>query len=180
MTDNNISEKYGNALFMLAEEEGKTERIRADIDIVYRVLAENPDYITLLDSPALSREVRCGIIDESLGSMEKELVSLIKILAEKRLIYRLKRVLDEFGKAYDASRGIERVDVISAVPLTDAQKERLGGKLEAMTGKHIIVRNYHDPALLGGIKLRMGGMQLDSSLRTKLDEFEKKLSELVI
>ena len=90
------------------------------------------------------------------------------------------KIVEAFSDTYDRSRGIERVEAISAVPLTDAQTERLVKKLEKLTGKQIIVKNTHDPALLGGMKLRYLGIQLDGSVKTKLDSFEKRLSELVI
>ena len=89
-------------------------------------------------------------------------------------------MLDAFEKAYEISRGIERVEVISAVPLTVAQNERLKAKLEGITKKQIIINNTHDPSLLGGMKLRYMGVQLDGSVKSKLDAFEKSLGELVI
>ena len=89
-------------------------------------------------------------------------------------------MIDAFVEAYEKSRGIERVEVISAIPLTEAQKMRLCEKLEGITKKQIIINNTHDPSLLGGMKLRYMGQELDGSIKTKLDGFEKRLSELVI
>ena len=54
------------------------------------------------------------------------------------------------------------------------------GEILAMSGKQIIVRNTHDPKLLGGMKLRYSGIQLDGSIRTRLDSFEKSIGALVI
>ena len=70
--------------------------------------------------------------------------------------------------------------MISAVPLTEDQLTRLTAKLEGITGKQIIINNIHDPSLLGGMKLRYMGVQLDGSVKTKLDSFEKSISERVI
>ena len=171
---------YGDALFSLAEELGNTEEVKRDTEILRSVIQASPDYLKMLDSPALSREERLSLIDGSLSSLNKSLVNTAKLLTEKRLAHTLPKVLDAFEKAYETSRGIERVEVISAVPLTENQLTRLVAKLEGITKKQIIINNIHDPSLLGGMKLRYMGVQLDGSVKTKLDNFEKSLSELVI
>ncbi len=171
---------YGDALFSLAEELGETEEVRCDGEVLRSVILASPDYLKMLDSPALSRDERLALIDSSLSSLNKSLVNTAKLLCEKRLAHTLPKVLDEFERAYEISRGIERVEVISAVPLTEDQLTRLTAKLEGITGKQIIINNIHDPSLLGGMKLRYMGVQLDGSVKTKLDSFEKSISELVI
>ena len=82
--------------------------------------------------------------------------------------------------AYDISRGIERVEAISIIPLTAEQINKLTLKLEDLTGKKIIVNNTIDPSILGGMKLRYLGQQIDGSIKTKLDKIDKSLKDLVI
>ena len=171
---------YGDALFSLAEEMGQTDAVMQDIEILGRAIEENPEYLGMLDSPALSREERLALIDGSFSSLNKSLVNMTKLLTEKRLAHTVPKVLEHFVRTYEKSRGIERVEVISAVPLSDTQTARLKAKLEGITKKQIIINNTHDPALLGGMKLRYMGLELDGSVKTKLDGFEKSLSELVI
>ena len=171
---------YGEALFSLAEELGETEGVKRDVEALEKVLATSPEYLKMLDSPALSREERLALIDGSISSLNKSLVNTAKLLTEKRLAHTLPKVLEHFIRAYELSRGIERVEVISAVPLSDSQKAKLRTKLEGITKKQIIINNTHDPALLGGMKLRYMGLELDGSIKTKLDGFEKRLAELVI
>ena len=171
---------YADALFSLTEELGQTENVLLDIKTVKAVLGSSREYLTLLDSPALSREERLGLIDRSFGTLNKNLVNTAKLLSEKRMAYALPKVLESYIRAYEISRGIEHVEVISAVPLSASQCARLKAKLEGITKKQIIISNTHDPSLLGGMKMRYMGIQLDGSIKTKLDVFEKGLSELVI
>ena len=181
MTDVNGGMKaYGEALFSLTEEMMITEKVLDDIKTLTEVITASPEYLKMLDSPALTREERLGLIDKSFASLDKCLVNMTKLLCEKRLTYALLKALDAFTHAYEVSRGIERVEVISAIPLTQAQCARLKAKLEGITKKQIIISNTHDPSLLGGMKLRYMGIQLDGSVKSKLDSFEKRLSELVI
>lgn len=171
---------YGEALFSLAEELGETEQVKSDIQTLLAVIDASPEYLKMLDSPALSREERLALIDGSLASLNKSLVNTAKLLTERRLAHTVPKVLEHFVKAYERSRGIERVEVISAIPLSESQTAKLKAKLEGITKKQIIISNTHDPALLGGMKLRYMGLELDGSIKTKLDGFEKSLSELVI
>ncbi len=171
---------YGEALFSLAEELGETESVRSDAEALMAVINASPEYLKMLDSPALSREERLALIDGSLSSLNKSLVNTAKLLTKRRLAHTVPKVLEQFEKSYEKSRGIERVEVISAVPLSESQKARLTAKLEGITKKQIIITGTHDPALLGGMKLRYMGLELDGSVKTKLDRFEKSLSELVI
>ena len=174
------AKNFGDALFMLAEELEQTEEIKADIDILCTSIEQNPDYLKLLDNPAISREERVDLVGKAFGMLNKNLVNLVKILAERRLVYLVDKVRDAYSSAYDISRGIERVEAISTIPLTSAQLERLQTKLAKMTGKQIIVENTIDPSLLGGMKLRYMGVQIDGSVKTKLDKFEQSLKDLVI
>ena len=171
---------YGEALFSLTEERHETDAVLRDVETLKAVIKGSPEYLKLLDSPALSREERIGLIDKSLSSLNKNLVNTIKLLAEKRLAHALPKMLDHYVRAYEISRGIEHVEVVSAVPLTDMQKAKLKAKLEGITKKQIIISYTHDPSLLGGMKLRYMGIQLDGSVKSKLDGFAKSLTELVI
>ena len=114
------------------------------------------------------------------GKINKNLVNLIKILAERRLVYLVSKIRQAYMLAYDEHYNIERVDAISAIPLTSEQINKLQLKLEKVTGKQIVVTNTIDSSILGGMKLRYLGIQLDGSIKTKLDNFEKSLKDLVI
>ena len=172
--------EYGNALFMLCREDGTEDAIIRDIRCADGVLSENPEYVKLMDTPAISAEEKLKLIDEAFGTLREELVSLIKILTEKRMLHSYRAVFDSFYSSYDEAMGIERVEAVSAVKMTDEQIEKLTEKLHALTGKTIIVKNTVDPAILGGVKLRYGAIQLDGSVKSKLDAFSERLKNIVI
>ena len=85
-----------------------------------------------------------------------------------------------YAALYDEARGIERVEAVTAVAMTEKQLSALTNKLAALTGKSIVIRNTIDPTILGGVVLRYAGTQLDGSLRARLESFEKSLKDLVI
>lgn len=175
-----VAREHGRALFMLTEEVGTTERVREDACAVVKLLSDNPDYIKLLDTPALSPDCRLALIDEAFGALDVYLVNLIKILTKKSLAYLIPKTLAAFEDDYMESRGIVRAEAVTAVPLDEARCETLRMKLEKITGKQIIIENKVDPTILGGIKLRYMGIQRDGSVKTRLDSFKDRLADAVI
>lgn len=177
--DNN-AKSYGDALFSLAYELGKSDAVADDLEAVVTALRKAPDYVKLLDTPALAREERVALIEEAFGELDRDLVNLLKMLSERRLSYMIFKIRDAYIADCDEVAGIERVEAISSIPLTEAQTERLAERLAAATGKRIVVNNTVDPSILGGMKLRYMGKQIDGSLKTRLDGFEQSLKDLII
>ena len=90
------------------------------------------------------------------------------------------RLADEYAALYDEERGILRAEAVSAVAMSDEQLMRLADKLGQSTGKTVIVKNTIDPSMLGGVKLRYAGTQLDGTVKASLDRFERALSGSVL
>ncbi len=172
--------EYGKALFLITEEDGCTEEALSEVNSVRSILKSNPEYVKILDTPALSKEERLSLIDKAFSCVAESVRNLLKILCERRSVYVFEKVADEFGKLYDASRGIERVEAVTAIPLTEEQKDALTKKLSSHLGKTVIISNITDISILGGVKLRYCGMQLDGSVKTRLDKFEEALRSTVI
>ncbi len=171
---------YGEALFLLASEEGTEEKMHTDAECLSLAIKENPDYVKLLNTPAVSREERLALIDRALLGMDKNLINLVKLLSDKHLAHKIPEALSGFFDTYDEAMGICHAEAISARPLTDRELDRLKTNLEAQTGKTVIIKNLTDPTLLGGMKLRYMGREIDGALKTRLDSFEKKLKDTVI
>ena len=172
--------EYGKALFLITEEDGKSDNVLSDVQTAERVLKLNPEYVKLLDSPALSSEERVGLADEAFRGLDEMLSNLIKILTKKRLMHIFADVAKTFYDLYDESRGIVRVEAVSVIPFSEQQQEAIKAKLSAGLNKTIVIKNIVDPSILGGMKLRYSGVQLDGSVKTRLDKFEDALKNTVI
>ena len=77
------AKEYGKALFLLAEEEGIADTVRDDVLCVRELTLMHPEYLRLLDTPALTKAERLGSIDESMATVHAYLRSAIKMLSEK-------------------------------------------------------------------------------------------------
>jgi len=169
--------EYGEAIFLLTEEKNTTEKVLLDLKEVEKLLKENPEYINLADTPALPTEERTGLIDKAFSQVDEDLVSLLKILSEKHSLCAFSRVASNYYALYDESRNIERVTAVTAVPLSENQENALREKLSSATGKNIIIINVVDTSILGGVKLRYQGIQLDGTLRANLNRLEEKIKD---
>ena len=174
------AKEYAKALFLLTEEEKTTESALDELSFISELMKENPEYPRLLDTPALSKEERLSLIDEAFSSFGERILSLLKILAEARLAHIVPELKKEYYTLFCNARGILHAEAITAVPMSDSQLEAMTLRLEKETGKRVILKNTVDKATLGGVMLRYGGVQLDGSVKTRLNKFEKALTETVI
>ena len=154
--------------------------ILSDLEEVCEAVKGSPDYISLLDSPALSGEQKDALIDEAFASVDEDLRSFLKILCKKHALYMLSRTADAFRVLCDEAMGIIRAEAITAVALSDAQKGKLTEKLEQQTKKTVILENTVDASVLGGVKLRFMGKQLDASLKSRLDAIGSTLQSTAL
>lgn len=171
---------YSKALYELAQEEGRQEAILEQMRTVRALFQQEPDYVTLLDTPALSKEQRIGLLDASFQSLDPYLLNFLKILCEKHGIRQYAACADGYEAYYDKAHDILRATAITAAPMTQMQTDALKRKLEHMTKKTVVLRNVIDPDVLGGVTLRFGGLQFDGSLQSRLDELRQALKSAIV
>ena len=177
MTD---AKEYGRALFSLAEEAGRTEKILSDLNTAVSAFRKAPQYQKLLDTPALSKEEKLSLIEKAFSVLDEYVKNTLKLLCEHHSVHLFVKAVDAFRDEYDNSRGIERVEAVTAVEMTEGQLVAMKSKLEKITDKTVIIKNTVDPSILGGVKLRYMGKQLDGSVKSRLDSFGKALSNIVM
>lgn len=174
------AKEYGRALFLITEEEHSSDKVLSDVKTAAGVFKKNPEYVKLLDSPAVPKEERIALCDKAFSVLNLNLLNLIKILIEKREVRLFGKVSEEYCDLYDLSRGILRVEAVTAIPLDDSQRDAMAKKLESTLGKKVVLTNTVDRSTLGGVTLRYSGVQLDGSVKTRLDKFEQALKQTVI
>ena len=175
-----VKSEYGRALFLLAKENGSVEKIKCDLAVAIAVLKENPEYIKMLDTPAISKKEKLALADEAFSSVDESVSNLIKILSERHIVATMPDVYKTYISLYNEDTGIEEVEVITAIALSEAQADAMKKKLAGITGKTIILKNTVDDKILGGVKLRYEGKQIDASLKTRLDGFAESLRNIII
>ena len=172
-----LEKEYGDAVYALATEENCVDQVLEGLELAVGVFGENPGYLTLVQNPDLSKEERLGLLDQAFEGVHKYVLHLLKLLCERSSLGLAAGCLEQFKGLVYAERGILPVEVISAVALTDAQREALTQKLAAKTGKTIELHAKLDPSVLGGIKLRYEGRELDGTTAGRLDALRHLLTQ---
>ena len=175
-----VKSEYGRALFLLAKETNATEEIKSDLTAAVTAMAENPGYEKILDTPAIARDEKLKLAGEAFSGLNECVVNLIKILSERHSVRTLPDVLKTYTSLYNEDMGIEEVEAVTAAPMSASQLQKMKEKLDAITGKTVIIKNTVDEKILGGVKLRYEGKQIDASVKTRLDGFADALKNIVI
>ena len=172
---------YGLALYQLATEESLAKSIGEELSVLQEAFRAEPDFIRLLSSPNLSKAERCQILDDSFRSkVHPYVLNYLKILTEKGYMRHFGDCCEAYIQQYNSDNGILSVTAVTAVALSDAQKDKLAKKLQAITGKEIQLRGRIDPSVLGGIRLDYDGRRLDDTLAHRLDAIRDLLNNTVL
>ena len=172
---------YGQALYDLAKEEGLGKSILEELNVLKGVFVENPEYSKLLSTPDISKQERCGVLDEAFrGKTHPYVLNFMKILTEKGYIRQFPECCDAYRSFYNEDNGILVVKAVSAIELSDVQLQKLTAKLEATTGKQIDLQCSVDAAQLGGLRLSYNGKLVDGTVKTKLDSIGRMLKNTVL
>jgi F-type H+-transporting ATPase subunit delta len=166
--------RYAAALFDLAKEERQLPRLEADLAAFQAMLEESADLRRLVRSPVISAEDQARAIDAILAKagLSELTANFFKVIARNRRLFAVADMIREFRGLLARERGEVSADVASAHALTPDQLTALKDTLRVQIGKDVQVNTRVDPALLGGLVVKVGSRMIDSSLRTKLSNLK--------
>jgi len=166
-----LSGRYATALFELARDENKLDKVGASLATLKQALADSGDLKALVTSPIVSR-AESG---KAVGALVKPLkldpltAKFLGVLAENRRLGALVPIIRDFNTLSARHRGETSAQVITAHPLDNGQMAALTARLKSMVGSEVAVDATVDPNILGGLIVRLGSRQIDGSIRTKLN-----------
>jgi len=174
-----IAARYATALFALAEAAGALEATRDELDGLRRAIAENADLARLVRSPLYSRAeqsrgMQAVLARAGASGLIKRFVGLV---ASKRRLFALPDMARAFTEMVAVARGEMTAEVTTAHHLHDEHKARLAEILHTHYGKDVTISAVRDPAILGGLIVKVGSRMIDGSLATKLLNLELAMKE---
>ena len=171
-----VAKTYGDALYDLAVDEKLTTELLEEVRSMAEALNENPDFVKLLSTPALRKDERLAVLDNSFGGkVHAHVLNFMKILVENGTIAEFSGCADEYRQRYNKDHNIEEICAVTAIPLNEELAEKLKAKLESMSGKTVILSNKVDASVLGGVRLEMQGTQLEGSIQHQLEALRRSL-----
>ena len=176
-----VANTYGQALYDLAKDEDLAKELLDQLTVLDGIFAKEPSFVQLLCTPSIPKQERCQVLDDSLrAQVHPYVLNFLKILTEKGYIRHFSGCCQMFRQQYNQDHGILPVTAVTTIPLSDALREKLVQKLSEVTGKQIELECRVDPSCLGGVRLDLDGMQLDGTVRHRLDEIRNILKSTVL
>ena len=179
MIGNVVSRRYAAALFSIGKEAGieELERYGASLSALGEAVEKTPRLAEAFRNPVLSAEEKKKVVLSLLdvaggGTVEQRFCAL---LADKDRLSLLPAIAADFGVLLDDVRGISRGVVTTAVELDEEHMDAIRTKLESQTGRKLVLEYVIDPAIIGGIVLRVGDSVYDASLRAQLDNLRESI-----
>lgn len=172
--------RYATALFELAREERALDAVSADLDRFDALIAESDDLRRLVRSPVFSSDdqlkaVTAVLARSGIGGIA---ANFVRLAAQNRRLFAVPDMIKAFRQLLARHRGEVAAEVTVAEGLSGAHLEALKEALKSVTGGKDVTLNVKvDPAIIGGLVVKLGSRMVDTSLRTKLNAIRFAMKE---
>jgi F-type H+-transporting ATPase subunit delta len=171
-----VARRYARALLDVAQQQGDPESVRRELREATALLAAQKDLRAALEHPALRAEGKRKVVEAVWGRRSMPVMGrLLTLLAERGRMELLPAIEESFSALWNAQRGVVAAEAVSALALDEAQTRAVGEALRKATGKDVELQTRTDPALLGGILVKMAGRTYDATVRGRLRVLRQRL-----
>ncbi|MEO7720082.1 MAG: F0F1 ATP synthase subunit delta [Capsulimonas sp.] len=176
MKDTRVAKRYAAALFSVAQRDGIIEAVAEDLTLVERFLADVPYLRAVLLQPLVSDEQKNKVASDAFGDrVTATTLSFLQLLIRKGREELVTETIRDFRELLAEFHNTVEALATSAVALTPAQTDGLAASVRKLTGKTVILTTQVDPAILGGVVVRIGDTVIDGSVRGRLENLEAHL-----
>ena len=166
-----LAGRYATALFELARDGKQLEAVGASLATLRQTLRDSDEFRELTSSPIISRDQATGAVAATAAAMRLDplTTNFVGVLARNRRLAQLPAIIRAFNMLAANHRGETTAEVTSAHALDDDQVQALRTNLKSRIGRDVSVDLTVDPAILGGLVVKIGSQMIDGSIRTKLN-----------
>ena len=172
--------RYATALFELALEEKAIDAVKTDLDSFDELVAGSADLTRLVRSPVFTAEEQLKALDAILAKAKIKglAASFLKVIAANRRLFAARDMIRAYRALVARHKGEVSAQITVAEELSDKNLSALKSALKSVTGgKDIDMDVKVDPAIIGGLIVKVGSRMVDSSLRTKLNAIKVAMKE---
>lgn len=169
--------RYARALLDVTFQQSDPERVRNDLREAAATLAGHPELLRSLAHPGVAVERKRRLIAALWGERVPEpVIRLMTLLVERGRIAHLSAVAESYSALWNTHRNVATAEVVSVSPLEAGQRASVQKALEKATGLGIELKPTLDPAILGGLLVRVGGQSYDGTIRARLKALRECLA----
>ena len=165
-----VSVPYAQALLSIAKSKNSIDELNQTASEFLELLKGSDELSQFLANPIADKEAKRGVISKVLGdNANQQMNNFMMLLVDKGRIALIQPILEEFRSLVRDLQQTVLAEVISAVELTDEQKETVRQKVQGMTqAQSVELSTQVDSDLIGGVIVKIGSKVLDASIRGQL------------
>lgn len=175
-----VAERYAGSLYELAAQANAVAKVEKDLGRFEALLDGSPELSRMIKSPVFSSDEQSRAIEKiaDKAGIAGLVGNFLRVVARNRRLFAIPGMIAAFREIAAEQRGEIAAEVTSAHALTAAQQNELKAALKSVAGKDVSITASVDPSLLGGLVVRIGSRQIDTSLKTKLNSLKLALKEV--
>lgn len=176
MPNTRIAGRYAKSLVVLAQEQQQLDAVNADMKYLSELCRMSPDFRNVLRSPIIKAEKKEAIVKQVIEAhISKLSAAFIHLLITKGREANLPEIAAAVIEQYNEIRGIHRVKLTTATPVSDALKDAIVAKLKSEAHLHTVeLENEVKEAIIGGFQLEYMGNLVDASVARDLRDIQKQ------
>jgi len=170
MATSEVAAPYAQALLSIAQSKDAIDHISGNAGDFLNLLKESSELSDFLANPIASKDAKKGVLQKVLADdVNPQMKNFLLLLVDKGRIYLAEPILKAFQARVREIKQTVLAEVISAVELSDEQKETVRQKVQSMTeAKSVELETRIDSDLIGGVIIQIGSQVLDASIRGQL------------
>ena len=172
-----IAEVYARSLFEVAKEHDVLDRVHDELAEFAEALSEDRTLQVFLFSPYFSSEEKRDGVKKIVSDADERIVNFLELLAERHRMPALFRIRREFDALWAEENQLLPVTVTSAVELDKDVVDDIGKRIQEETGRKVELSSNVDPDVLGGLRVQVGNMVLDATVRNRLERLRKTVAK---
>jgi F-type H+-transporting ATPase subunit delta len=171
-----VARTYARALFEAAKEQGRVDEVREELDSFMNAVDEMPELQALIRNPELDPPEKAEVLGAVLKDADEVVRNFVKVVTVKGRAPILGEIVHEYGSLVAAEEQILNVELTTAYELSDDEAAAIVGQIEQASGRRVEASRMVDPELIGGLVLRAGSLEVDSSVRGRLERLRRDLA----
>ena len=172
-----IARTYAKALFDAAKDQGRVEEVREELESFVTALHEVPELDALLRNPQLNPPAKAEALAAVMEGADELVRNFFRVVAEKGRASLIEAIVDEYEELVAAEEQILKVELTTAFELSDKEATSIVEQIERSSGRRVEAMRSVDPGLVGGLVLKAGSLEVDSSVRGRLTRLRRELAQ---
>ncbi len=179
--NSNLSTKnsYSQALYELASENNSINDVENQVSSILKLINKSIDFKDLIKDPTNKIENQLKVINiiSDQFKFNELLKKFLGFIISKRRFFYVEKILIDFLNICSNARGEIQAELSAAKNLNESEINNIKNELSTTFGSNIKLNHKYDPSLIGGLIIKVGSIMIDTSIKNKLQQIEKKMIE---